>query len=241
LTPNKNQKNNRQAKPKNSRASAPGRILRFPIAEHQAGRQIGYLPFGLSYEARLPYSEDFTITGNGTAGTSATTYAYRANSCYDPRWEAGGLQPLQFDSVAPHYERWRVNRATVRVRFYNPTDDGVLVGVRVRANTNSVATAGQSISYLTELENVLMKPLSNSGSQVCEWEFDVDIRKMLGVSPAAFGNFEYSETASGAVSVPVFVEPFVVDTVSGSTASARCTVKIVYHVRFTNKISQAQS
>lgn len=204
-------------------------------------RQQGYLPFGREYCARLPYVENYYGTGDGTTGLTAVPYVFRGNSLYDPRYETGGHQPFQYDVLAALYERVWVDRVDMEVTFSNPSADGLWVGVRCRNSTNSVSTGLLTLDYIQELADSMIRPLNNSGSQTVVLRATVDSYKAMGISKAAYENLEYSHVNNANPGAGWFVEPFVVNTISGTEATVRINVKLIYHARFTNRISAAQS
>jgi len=205
-----------------------------------AGRQTGYLPFGEKYLCRLPYVDNSFITASGTTGVVSTN-AYRLNSMFDPLYAVGGNQPLQFDTLAANYERFFVKRASVHITFSNPDYDGVWVGFRVRAATNSVTIAGQTLNYAQELANTEFHPINNTGSQTSSFSFDVDLPKIFGVTEAQYGNLEYSHTTAANAGVDALLEIAAAHTVTGENATVRYNVKIIYHADCTNRISQPES
>ncbi len=205
------------------------------------GRQMGYLPFGREYFARLPYVENYYASADGTTGLTTVPYVFRGNSLYDPRFETGGHQPLQYDTLAALYERVWVDRADIEVTFSNPSADGVWVGLRCRNSTNSVATGLQSLDYIQELADSMIRPLNNTGTQTVVLRATVEGYKAMGISKAAFENLEYSHVVNTNPSAGWFIEPFVVNTIAGTEATIRINVKIIYHARFTNRVSAAQS
>lgn len=210
------------------------------FAEKPAHQQ-GYLPFGREYIARLPYVENYYASADGTTGLSDVPYTYRGNSVYDPRYNAGGHQPFQYDILSPLYERVWVDRADIEVTFSNPSADGCWVGLRCRCATNSVATAGNGLDYLQELADSMLQPLNNTGTQAVVMRATVLGYKAVGISKAAWENLEYSHTTNGDPSAGWFIEPYVVNTISGTTATVRINIKITYHCRFTNRVSTTQS
>lgn len=204
------------------------------------GVQRGYLPFGREYRGRLPYSETFPITAADT-GLSAIGYTFR-NSLYDPRVQLGGHQPLQYDVISALYYTYTVHRIDYEVCFSNPDKDGMLVGLRTRSNLNGVATAGQTIDYLTEMGDSVLMPLNNTGSQMRIFKGTVPVARVLGVPDANMRTQFYQEDAAG--NLPTYqalLEPFANYTVAGESATCRCTVKLVFHFIANNRVTAPQS
>jgi len=213
-----------------------------PVGAITTTYQRGYLPFAREYRAKLPYCEDTFIAADSTTQTSAIGYTYRANSVFDPRFQVGGHQPLQYDILAQCYERVWVHGAAVTLTFSNPSTDGMWVGYRVRNSTNSVTSAGKTLSYIREMRDSVCEPLNNSGSQVKTFTFYVPCAKVLGLTAAQYSDVQYSETMSAASDPNPLIEPYALST-SATTLSdtVRFSVKITYYCQFTGSITQTQS
>jgi len=204
--------------------------------------QRGYLPFGPKYLAKLPYVENSYIEANGSAGTTAIGYVYSSNNMYDPRYSLGGHQPLQYDMLAAHYERVWVWGCAIELTFSNPQYDGMWVGYRCRANTNSVATAGQTLEYIQETRDCAVRPLNNTGSQKTTFKFYISNPKLLGIDKKQYSNLEYSHITGGNPAVYNWIEPFAVHTVGGQdVAAVRYNIKLTYYGQFTNAITENQN
>lgn len=211
------------------------------IAREPPTRQFGYLPFGREYIADLPYVENYYISANGTTGLTTLGYIFNGNNAYDPRYDTGGHQPFQYDILASLYERAWVLGAQVELTFSNPSQDGMYVGCRVRAATNSVVTASQTLDYIQELADSMISPLNNTGSQTKAFRFRFKNASVFGVSDATYDELTYSHQTNGSPSAFTVIEPFAVNTVSGTDATVRVNIKITYRIRFTNRVSAPQS
>ncbi len=203
--------------------------------------QRGILPFGRAFFARLPYSENFDISIASTDVFSNIGNTFRLNNVHDPRFQIGGHQPMQYDLLAPAYERVWVHGAKVELSFSNPSVDGMYVGYRVRSSTNNVTTGGQTIEYLQEMRDSHLRGINNSGSQVTKYNFYVPNYCVLGISKMQYANLEYShQTIVGGTAVATFVEPFAINP-ELVACNIRCNVRITYYCQFTNPVTQPQS
>lgn len=216
----------------------------FPTATLQTSQrqshQQGYLPFNREYNARLPYCETFNIAGTIAGPVSIGTYSFSLNNTYDPRYDIGGHQPLQYDTLAANYQRVWDESALVELTFTNPTADGSWVGFRLSTTLDPVNTFGQTLSYLQELGDTQMRPMNNTGSQTETFRFRVDNANLLGLTKAQFANLDYAHATNGNPTVWTLLQPFTIAS-GAADSTVTCSVKIVYHSRFTGYISQAQS
>lgn len=211
------------------------------VASQRPTIQRGYLPFGITYFAKLPYVENFAISANGTTGLSTLGLTFRANSTFDPQYELGGHQPLQYDILALHYERVWVWGCAVELTFSNPTHDGMYVGYRCRGLTNAQTTADKSLSHIQEIRDTAIRPLNNSGSQKTTFKFYVSNPKLFGITKTQYNNLDYSHTVNANPSALNLIEPFALHTVASETGVVRANIKLTYYCQFTNPISENQN
>lgn len=211
------------------------------VRSYRGTVQRGQLPFGRTFSARLPYVENFAISCDGTVGQTSGTFTMRLNSIYDPRFELGGHQPMQFDILSVAYERVWVHGAKVELTFSNPEYDGMWCGYRVRASTNTLGSYARTIDYIQEMRDCKFVPINNTGRQSKKFVFYVSNRAAFGVTKAQYSNTEYSHTMSSNPPSEVLLEPFALHTISGQTSTIRCNIRVTYYCQFTNPITQAQS
>lgn len=206
-------------------------------------RQMGRLPFGEAMEVRLPYVENFAISCSGTTGLTTIGYTFYGNNMYDPRIQVGGHQPMQYDTLATLYWRYRVHDLECCITFSNPLYDGMWVGYRVRPNANTVATAGQSLEYIQEMSNMEIAPLNNTGSQKQVFRFRLNIARFLGVTEAMASDQSYVGAFGGSVSPTTWpiVEPFALHTIAGEDSTVRCNIELIFHALASDRLTVAQS
>lgn len=203
--------------------------------------QSGRLPFTDSYIARLPYVENSFITADGTTGLTSCGYTYRSGNMFDPRAELGGAQPMQYDLLSLVYLRYRVISCEVTVTFSNPSLDGMWVGVRVRPDSNPVATTGQPLDYVQEMDNTMIAPLNNTGSQTKAFKFNFRNRDILGMTEAQHSDVVYTGLFASGAGAGALIEPFASHTVSGENATVRYNVRIVYTAYCSERKTYPQS
>lgn len=205
--------------------------------------QRGILPFGEAYEARLPYVENFAISCSGTSGLTTIGNTFYGNNLYDPRVQLGGHQPMQFDLLALAFRRYRVTAADIELTFSNPYYDGMWCGFRVRSHTNPIATAGQTLEYVQEMQDSVVAPINNTGSQTRVFKFRFRVDEVMGLTGPMSSDLAYTGSCDGA-SVPLawpLIEPFAVHTVAAEDSTIRVNIRIVYHARFYDRQTVAQS
>lgn len=196
------------------------------------------LPFSKNSGNSLPYAESSSITANGTNGIAYGTYTYNLTGPYDPRIQALGGQPIQWDIVSPQYERYQVLGCYFYITFSNPSHDGMFVGYRVRGSTNSIEVYSKTIDQIKEMELTQSRFINNTGKQVVTFKGYVKPWVILGLNKFQYFDAVYSAQTTSIPTVNVILEPFALHTVSGEeSATIRCTVSLRYLVKFTNKIT----
>lgn len=235
--PKKKYKSKKRTAAPRTRTNKNGNSSR-TVARTLPGAQRGYLPFGRTYYARLPYVENSYIAATTL---SAVGYTYSANSVYDPRYQLGGSQPFQYDLLSTAYGRVWVHGAAVTLTFTNPTEDGMYCGYRVRGSGNLTTTAGHNIDYIQEMRDSHLSPINNSGKQTKTFKFYVNNPRVFGITKAQYANLEYSHTTVGNPVAHVWIEPFAISTFTSSGAIIRYNMKITYYCQFTDSLTQPQS
>lgn len=202
------------------------------------GIQTGRLPFSNMGFYRLPYTDSFPITASGSSGLSVINYSYNLCSVYDPNLTVGlgQGQPLQYDLIAPAFERYWVRRAVVSVCFSNASQSGGLVGFRIRNSTNVGATTdGRTIAEIKEMDLTKSRWLNTQGENKTTFKFTIKPWDIMGVTKAQYNNIEYSAQTNNSPSAYVILEPFLLHTVAEQSNTVRCTVSIKYYVQMTNR------
>lgn len=150
---------------------------------------------------------------------------------------------MQFDLLALAFRRYRVHAVDVELTFSNPLYDGMWCGYRVRSHTNSVTTSGQSLEYIQEMQDVAIAPINNTGSQTRVFKFRFRVDQVMGLTGPMSSDLAYTGSCDGA-SNPLawpLIEPFALHTVYGEDSTIRANIRIVYHTRFYDRQTVAQS
>lgn len=205
------------------------------IFRNTATVQEGYLPFNQQGYFRLPFSENFAITTNGTSGLAGGTYTYNLSGPYDPRIQLLGGQPMQWDQINPLYERYWVRKAEVSVHYSNPSGSGMIVGCRVRASTNPIEAYGKTIDQCREMDLTKMRTLNMNGEGNQTFKFTVYPWQIIGITKDQYNNLEYGAAINTIPQVSTVLEPFAFSTVAAADLTIRCYVKIIYYIQLTNK------
>lgn len=107
--------------------------------------------FGSSKMVKLRYASAFSMTI--PADGNLQIKRYRANSVYDPDWNTGGHQPMNFDTYAALYHKYTVLGSKLTMKYIchqGGTTTGVPMIVGVMTNDDETETAYSNIHALIE-------------------------------------------------------------------------------------------
>lgn len=196
--------------------------------------QRGREPFGAKFLSCLQYAEVNPAATNNL-GLIALANTYVLNSVYQPRYGgSGGHQPYQYDQISSAYERVFVPSCKVKLTFEFPSDAGLMVGYRVRPNTDTYSPNGDYIEYTMEKQNVNWKVLPYTGSQRASFSFYVKNYAVFGVSHSVYANeIDYSHTTTGNPAAFTCLDVFVVNPGSTQIITCKYTIQLQYYAIFT--------
>jgi len=236
----RNSKKTTTSKKRNTRRTPYKRRATTQIATTRPTVQRGYLPFGTKFYAKLPwcYNGNFTV---GSNGLTDVPIRISLNSMFQPHHNVTDTQPLQYDVMALHYERVWVYGAKVTITFSDPSTDGISVGYRVRANTNSVSTAGRAFTHIQELRDSKWRNIHNTGNQSARFTFYAQNHNVIGIDKKQYSNLEYSHTTGANPAVFSWLEPFAFNKNTSGDIIYNLNIKVTYYGMFTNPISEMQN
>lgn len=202
-------------------------------------RQIGQYPFPLQWHVKLRYSQDALLTS--VNGASASAAAIRLNSCYRPDYSAGTTnQPYQWDQLTGIYSSYKVRGARVKLDFWNPSTDGLLVGYRVRAPSDTV-TAGYNIRYLQEVPNCQITNLAVGATERVTFSGAVDFPMIMGYTAEQFKAVLPTSTTSNAAYGDILLDVWVIDLNANTTRTVDYSATIEYDVQMDGYVAPSES
>lgn len=142
-------------------------------------------PFRPWYSARLRYTSTVQYTA-GAVGVYGTEQIYRLNSLFDPDFSLGGTQPYGFDQLSELYKRYKVNAVTIQFEIYDPSVDGMLIGIQVQPPGGTATVTGKNVDVIKEQPMSITRNISDSGSQRLTVRQYFPMHSILGVSPIQF-------------------------------------------------------
>ncbi len=201
-------------------------------------------PFPKIYKTQMYYTETKTLTA-GSAGIFGTEAAYRGNSTFNPQVAGGGVlhQPYGRDQLALLYLRYKVTGVRLQISFSNPSEDGMIVGVKYNTVADTVSLGGLSVASQSEKFNVWVKPLNNTGSQTVNYDRYYPMHDLIGVTKLQFkSNIEdYSALTTAAPVISPTLRISIGDLTATGGGTVNMIVKLTYYTNWFSRLTLGQS
>lgn len=103
----------------------------------------------------------YAAVGFTSGASTAGTYVFSANGCFDPDITGTGGQPMGFDQAMVFYNHYTVLRTRIRVTFQS---EATAARANVALSTSGSSTATTSIQQLMENGNITFLTLEYAGA-----------------------------------------------------------------------------
>jgi len=183
-----------------------------------------------SKRVKLVFGQSATLAGPNTNVAGATVF--NLNGPFNCNFTTSSGTPFQWASVAAVYNKYLVLRAKFQVRFYDPDQDGAVVGVQLRGP----AVAGSTASVVRLRPGNMNNEMSNTGEQSLTFRGDVDCAKAMGeiaaVYRANYGALVTATPGGGSADYSCFLQVFAISTIGGTAVNLKVDIKIEFDVMF---------
>lgn len=202
------------------------------------------IPLPLRYSTKLRYTSTHIIQ-SGTSGTlSSSPLRFSLSSMYDPDQTNIGHQPYGFDQLAALYGKYKVNRAKVTIQWFDvgATNTGMCCAA-LRPSTNTTSPASLPFHSFVEKQVGGHVLLTSTGNNRCvEQTFNVDLRKIFGVTKAEFADEEfYAANVNADPTNQIFIEFASAFPSSSSAIDVNAVVIVEYFATFYNRVTLGAS
>ncbi len=201
-------------------------------------------PFPKIYRTQMYYTETITKTA-GALGIFGTEAAYRANSTFAPQIAGGGVshQPYGRDQLALLYLRYKVSGVRLQIQFSNPSEDGMIVGVKYNTPLDLLSLGGLSPAVQGEKFNVWMKALNNTGSQTVNYDRYFRMEDLMGVTKLQFkADIDEYSALTGASPVDTPSLRIAVGDITGTGGgTVNCIIKLTFYTNWFSRLTLGQS
>jgi len=225
----------------------PGtRMLQKYMGKGSFSNFVSNQPFPDRRNVKLSYRQIVQLATSNATSLFGTQQAFSLNSLYDPDYTGGGHQPYGFDQLTQIYQRYKVNGVHIKLRFFDPTDDGVVVAA-VLAGTPAIALniAGTDClgGAVQERPFAVSRYITTSGSQSVVFEQYVPIWAVLNWSKLAY-RLDMDNTTGPSNGDPGLLPRLYIAVASSrnsATAYVQCDVELTYYATMYTRIHIAQS
>lgn len=216
------------------------RTLRIPRQSKGMGwwPRIGTSPMPTHKYVQLKYVERVTV-GATTGGIIGTTADFRLNGLFDPNITGVGHQPMGFDQWATLYNMYKVYRVDIKIKPMNNGTADMFFAAQINPSQDSTALAGVDYSTACERSNcavVLVGDTADANENVIYKSFKISEIEGHDISSDNYAG-QIGGDASNVVKIRLGAGRYD----GGDTGSIQCTLELVYHARFFDKKTLAQS
>lgn len=226
---------------------------RFHRTENNALKEImnpRYTCFPWKKNCIMNLSEQATLSTAISAVTTqsvfGTEWVYKLNSLYQSRVFPTGTptpQPNGFGTAILIYKKYQVKACSIELEFFDPTDDGLRVGVFLQSNQGGAqALQALTVDSADSKQGCQTVGISNTGEQRIIKRFKVPIHLIEGISRLSMEVYQnqYSALINANPSIVPYVRIAVANTLSAVTQTVKCMVRLNFHTEFTQRITDTQ-
>lgn len=237
-------KNNKRS-PRNNRKARPQELSK---AENIQSAKLNITmfrqndPFPPMVRRKLRYADLHNDITTGAAGIVGTHARYRLNSVYDPYYTGAGHQAYGFDQLAVLYNRYRVDRASYKITFTNPSLGANINCICTVAADTSSSLTGIAPAASREWPNASNSILSYEGSRTAVLQGAINLHELCGVPRSKYiADDRYQGTIASDPTQDCILT-FAVSGVNGTASNYASTfIEIEYEVTFFERITVAAS
>lgn len=199
-------------------------------------------PFPTNYNCKLVYACDDELTTSATARLVGSGYTFRLNSPFDPytgtlpstmNKSAYGFEHLL--SATGPYQRYKVNGVKIDCTFYDPDAgaDGVACVAHIVQPSTVVSVFGKDAGVLSSIPSVIVRHISDSGSQRRKFSQYFPMHQLYNVSDLQFRaeTSNYTGPYDNNTGTPVHLELSAANMDASTAVTVKFRLKITYYVQ----------
>lgn len=203
--------------------------------------------FGNRKFVKMKYTNTGQVTSAATQNQFGSPIIYKLNAVHLPlsTQASGDLLPHNLGQYIDIYFHYRVKGVHIKVRFYDPTTESLIVGAHVNDSQDSFSLSGSVAQSLGVRRRGWVKPIVDSGSQERVYERYYDIKEIEGMTTTQFeGNvaqYEGTLQRSVASGSPAKVPTLYIACANMADSTqyvCRYVTEITYYVDLFDRIGQ---
>jgi hypothetical protein len=195
-------------------------------------------PFPQRAMKKLHFCQNLALTAPNTNLTVEKILSL--SSAYDPeQLGAGDVQPNYWDTLAVLYSLYMVHSVECEITFYDPNQDGLLVGFQLQGTSAS----GLTIADVSSRPLTRYATIANTGQQTYTFHLRAPIHEVLGLRRGQYANDtnNYGAATSASPASQAYIRLFALSTQAGVATTLKCMLKFNYVIQFWNRPSSALS
>lgn len=210
---------------------------RYPSKGSLGSKIFGASPFPIKKNVKMYYAETFTLS-SGTAGVVGNEVVLRLNSCYDINFSGTGGQPYGYDQMTALYQKYLVKKVDVKLTFYDPNTEGIVVVATMQPSGSSTTTTGQGLDALQMQPMTWTKYVPTTGGQSVVFKQTMKISAIEGLSQAQFAGAldDYSSDYNANPAETPYIRFSCAAVRGDSAATVICKAELTFHTQFFDRI-----
>lgn len=184
-----------------------------------------------------------TLTSSTLKGYYGSTPTQVQINCLTTPVVNGTRSVQGLDQLASIYNLYKVSACRARMRFFNPSQDGLMIGYRYMPSTESDDIAGEYIGDAGAKKWTYSCLINDSGSQVVRRNAYAKVDKIQGLNPVQFKS-DTSDYMSLTTSDPTKkpkISICVANTADTTAATCEVELRLTYYCMFTERVVLAVS
>jgi hypothetical protein len=186
-------------------------------------------PFPLRKMCKCVYAFSTGFTAPNTNLTQANQFSL--NNAFDPGNLGGGaVQPYYFDQLAALYRAYIVHKADLEVTFFDPSADGLNIGIYLGQDT----PVGLTWANFVQIPNTFVKTESNTGQQTVTFKFSLNPWDVVGMTRQQYLSAlaTYGALTTASVVQNAFYWVVYNSSIAATAITAKANIKVIMHTEF---------
>jgi len=186
-------------------------------------------------------SSILTLSTSGSLNFISDEHTFKLNSIFDPYLGTTpaplNVKAYGYTEMATLYSRYRVNGVLVEVQFFDPSADGLVMGMLFLNPSSSNSLIGESVGQIERRPQGWTSSLANTGSQKLNFRQYYPMNHLFNISKLQFKSDIDSTTAAitgDPASLPLLKIAMADSngTAGGSTFYCKYTIRLTYFTEF---------
>lgn len=148
-------------------------------------RKVSVFPEFYPFTGRFFYASGLSSSGT-TQNVFGSGARFDLNSIVAPRNSVNSHAMLGWTELNGLYRRYKVDRVKVNIKFTNAEADGLVAAIWFQAPGALNNIVGKTLEQMGEKQDVFLKYLNNSGSQVITFTKTLPIYRACNITKKAF-------------------------------------------------------